>query len=95
MTASINRVRTERSADREKSLVKVRFTPQGPNPAQQTPVEAVFEYQDLDGYVEDKLPLALIPLSCTTCDTREPYRMSKPMRNAVLQAAMEKIAEEG
>lgn len=93
MSVNIIKVHAERSVDGEQHLVKVRFTPYGPNPASEATIEAVFEHQDLESFLLDKIPMAFFPLSCTTCDTREPYVMSRPMRKQVVQAAMNFIAE--
>lgn len=93
MSAAIKGAIIEPSVDNTKVLVKVRFTPHTPNPAKQTDIEAVYEIKTLEVYMEGKEPLALVPLSCTSCDTRRPYIMTEPMADAVLQAAMTVVAE--
>lgn len=91
--ATIKRAKMQTAADGRK-LATVVFTPQVPNPAAQSDVEVVFEIQKCDAAHLDGEPWAVIgPLSCTQMDTREPYTLSKPQRQATIQAAIVAAAE--
>ena len=91
--ATINLSEVQEAADGRK-LVLVVFSPQVPNPASQSDVEVIFEYQQVQAAHLDGEPFAIIgPLSCTLADTREPYVMSKPQRQAVVEAALIAVAE--
>ena len=92
MGANIKESRVEQTIEGTRNIVKVRFLPQVPNPAKQTDIEAVYEFRSLDVYIEDKEPLALTLLSCTLCDTREPFEMPRPMGDVITQQAMLEIS---
>jgi len=86
--ATIKRATVGTSADGRR-IVSVTFTPQVPNPASQADVEVIFEVQKSDMIHLHGDPYAVIgPLSCTLTDTRETYVLSKPQRQAVIQAAL-------
>mgnify|MGYP001551038135 CR=1 FL=1 len=83
------------TTDQTKRVVAVRFTPHGPNPARLGDVEVIFEIKRSDNIsLLGQDPFALILLSCTDCDTRQPYALSNPQRNAVIDAAMEAALED-
>jgi len=78
-----------------KTLAKVTFTPQSPNPAAQFSVEAVFEIQRVDTMrIDGQDPFGVFLLSCTRTDTREKYRLTEPQRDALVTAALEEVADE-
>lgn len=91
--ATIKRTRIQVATDGRKTASVV-FTPQVPNPATQSDVEVIFEVQKCGAAHLDGDPYAVIgPLSCTLMDTREPYILSMPQRQAVIEAAIVAAAE--
>ena len=90
--ATIKKVTTE-VTPRGVLLVKVLFTPQTPEPAKESDVEAVFEVLKWDTSLLDNDRYVMVPLSCTRKDTREPYLMSKEQRNVCIDVAMEQMTE--
>jgi hypothetical protein len=91
--ASIVRTRLDTSPEGQK-LVKVTFTPHVPNPAQQADIEVVYEVMVVQSAMLDADPFALVQLSATREDTREPYTLSREQREAVVEAATLAVAEE-
>jgi len=91
--ATIKKTTLSKSTDGTQRLAKVRFTPQVPNPANQHDVEAVFEVKKVEAAHLDGDPYAVVLLSCTNVDTREPYVMSREQRDAVIKAALVEAAE--
>jgi len=92
--ASIKSTESTATTDETKQLVKVVFTPQVPNPADQHDVEVVFEVRRVEaGHLDDD-PYAVLLLSSTRVDTREPYTLSVEQRDAVSDAAIVKVSEE-
>jgi len=75
-------------------LVKVLFTPQTPEPAKESDVEAVFEVRRCDGSLLENDRYVVIPLSCTRKDTREPYQMSKEQRDVCIDVAVGRVTED-
>ena len=88
----IKRSKMSEAADGRKT-VKVTFTPEVPNPAAQADVEVIFQVEESDDIHPNGEPYALIPLSCTTTDTREHYALSKPQQREVFQAALSTLAD--
>jgi hypothetical protein len=91
--ATIKRTTVEQSAAGRK-LVKVVFTPQTPNPAAEPDVEVVFEIKKAETVSLDADPLGAVIRSCTQMDTREPYTLTTAQWDAVVEAALEKAAED-
>lgn len=83
--ATIKRVTFHGSTDGRQQLAKVVFTPQVPDPANQHDVEVVFEVKKYDGGIMDTDSYAVILLSATNVDTREPYALSREQRSTVIE----------
>jgi hypothetical protein len=90
---TIKSTRLSETTDGKKRLAKVLFTPQVPNPACQFDVEVTFEVRRLDAAHLDGDPYAVILLSCTRVDTREPYTLSDEQKDAVIDSACVAAAE--
>ena len=81
-----------RAAD-GRELVCVTFTPSVPNPAQQCDVDTIFDFVRSEAFHPVGDPFALVQISCTLVDSREPYTLSRTQRDAVIQSALDKLAE--
>lgn len=90
--ATIRASALDETADGRK-VVRVRFTPQVPNPAAQSDVEVFFEVTKVDDCSLDGDPYAVVFLSSTLVDTREPYPLSKTQRDLTIQAAVRAASE--
>ena len=75
-------------------LVKVVFTPQTPDPANEPDVEVVFEVRRVGAINMDEDPYAVILMSSTRTDTREPYLLSEEQRDEVSDTALERVAND-
>jgi hypothetical protein len=89
---TITASKLEETSDGRK-VVRIRFTPQVPNPAAQSDVEAFFEVIKVDDLTLEGDPYAVIPLSCTQVETREPYTLSKDQKRVLILAALRTASE--
>ncbi len=92
--ATIKSTQLDQTTDSTKRLARVLFTPQVPNPANQHDVEVVFEIRRVEAAHLGGEPYAVMLLSSTRMDTREPYTLSTEQRDAIADAALTKVAEE-
>jgi len=80
---------------RGKRLARVVFRPQGPDPSTYPEVEVIFEIKKVDAIHLEGHPYAVIgPLSITRMDTRQTYGINDEQLDVVINAALEKAAEE-
>lgn len=91
--STIKKINIEPTTDGRKRLVKVTFTPQVPDPANQFDVEVVFQVFLVDsGLFQNSY--GVLCLSCTRMDTREHYTMSEEQRDGITEAALIAVGEE-
>jgi hypothetical protein len=76
----------ENTAD-YRTLIKVSFDRESPNPARSPTVEVVFEYIPGEDFTLEVNPILLVPLSVTRSDTREPMVLTDDERRLVFQEA--------
>jgi len=91
---TITSTRLSRTTDGRKKLVKVKFTPHVPDPANQHSVEVVFEVRTVEAAHLEAEPYAVVVLSSTRSDTREAYTLSEPQKDAAIEAALVAAAED-